>query len=105
MPHFPSDDMTSADIAGGVTEMILHDIRVNLLGLNGVPQVSVDTKDGDEFIITLSWHGRNNGAEKFSLPRSKVKAIAHTFKASGEYEKEEFELVQRALAALEASSE
>ncbi len=82
-------------------EMILHDIRVNLLGVDGIPQVTVEAEDDHAFSIILSWHGSDDISEKFTISSARAKVIARNFKTNKPFDREEFDQLQAALAALE----
>lgn len=101
MTFFPALRATSSDIGGAVAEAVLHDIRVNSLGLEGFPQITVLRPDKNSFEIELQFNGHRQG---FTLSNDEAKAAVKMLKANKGYDPNIFERIQDSLAKLEATT-
>ncbi|MGX1501096.1 hypothetical protein ACSSV1_006165 [Labrenzia sp. MBR-25] len=97
--HFLSLKISSSDIGAAVAEAMLHDIRVNLLGINGFPQIKVERSLNEGFDVSLCW-----GKDKTSFTLSDDEAVdaVKVMKEQKTYYPPIFDRVQEALAGLEA---
>ena len=51
--YYLKDGFSASELACAITEALLHDTRVNDLGLPGLPQITVTRHDSDDFLIRL----------------------------------------------------
>lgn len=56
MTYYTSLGTTSAEIGGAIAAIIIRDIIINGLGLNGFPQITVKRGENDTFSIKLSFN-------------------------------------------------
>ena len=98
MTLFSVPNITSCGIGGAIAEAVLHDIRVNSLGLEGFPQVTVLRPDKHSFEIKLRFDGHS---QSFTLSNDEANSAVKKMKAKKGYDPDIFDRIQEALAALE----
>ena len=96
--------VTSSDIAGAVSLVLIEDQRENQLSLAGLPQISVRQQGHSAFTVCLTWAAEAGTTfVPFSLSRKEAFRIAHNFKKSDQPDDTLFRLIQKAIAALEGA--
>ncbi|QQQ00812.1 hypothetical protein [Lysobacter enzymogenes] len=103
MTYYASYGFSSYDVAGAVAEAVLHDIRVNCLGIQGFPQIQISRSDGFKFDVALGWHDSAKSSVRFSLTLSEAQSAVKKFRAKAGYDPAIFDRVQEALAKLEGA--
>ncbi len=93
--------ISSGDIGGAVAEAVLHDIRVNGLGLQGFPQIDVAHPAKDVFAISLRF---NDHVHAFDISAAEAKRSVELMKSKRGHNSEIFKRVQEAAARLEGSA-
>lgn len=101
MAIFQTLKITSSGIGGAVAEAVLHDFRVNSLGLQGFPQVTVLRPDKDNFEIILQF---DELRQSFTLSNNEAKNAVKKMKANQGYDSDIFDRIQKALARLEGAA-
>lgn len=100
MTLFSNPRISSSQIGAAVAEAILHDIRVNHLGLDGFPEIVVSRPDGGVFQVCLKF---DEHSQNFELSNLEAKNAVQRMKASMGYDPEIFDRIQEALAQLEGA--
>lgn len=101
MTIFSTLKITSSGIGGAVAEAVLHDLRVNSLGLQGFPQVTVLRPDKENFEIVLQF---DEHKESFTLSNNEAQSAVKKMKAKQGYDPDIFDRIQKALANLEGAA-
>lgn len=95
------EGISSGDIGGAIAEGILHDIRVNGLGLQGFPLIHVTRAEKGFFKVSL----RFNDAERdFIITSAEAKRAVKLMKSRKGHSDEIFSRIQDAAAALEGEN-
>ena len=104
--YYQDQKVSTSGIAGAIALAALHDIRVNSLGIEGIPQIAIEEADDDCFTVTLSWTDQNGQVVpvRFLLEQDKAFEAARKFKASESHDHSIFESVQGALSELEGKA-
>lgn len=89
--------ISSGEVGGAVAEAVLHDIRLNQLGLQGFPQISVHRTEG-RFQILLSFGDKQT---EISLADNEAVAAVKAMRERKSYYEPVFDRIQHALARLE----
>jgi hypothetical protein len=92
--------VSSGDIGAAIAEAIIHDIRVNGLGIQGFPQIIVAHPDNDTFAVRL---GFDAYASSFTITAAEAKRAVATMKAGRGHDVGIFLRVQDAAVELEAA--
>ena len=100
MVYYLSYNFTSSDVAAAVAECILHEIRINKLGLNGFPQIIVKSLPDKTFLIKMS---HEQLSQDFVISLNEAKRSVKLFKDKL-YNTEIFDRVQDNLSKLEGVS-
>ena len=93
-----SNGISSGDIGGAVAEAVLHDIRVNGLGLLGFPQIHVKRAGNDGFAIRIQFE---SNSRTFEISNAEALRSVKMMKSERGYNPEIFDRVQHAAACLE----
>ncbi|TAA12456.1 hypothetical protein EA658_09895 [Pseudoxanthomonas winnipegensis] len=106
MVYYLPEQISSAEIAGAVAECLLEDLRVNGLGISGLPQIFIPSIMDRKapFTVTLAWKVDAHGetvTRAFEMTMTEAKAAVKKFKAKTGYDRALFERVQKAIAKLE----
>ena len=92
------------EIAGAIVMEALIDLRKNTFGFNGFPSVVVEPEMEGAFSVFLTCRTRNECTVSFSLDALGAYEAAKNFKLGKRTGGAFFEVVQKALAKLEAES-
>jgi hypothetical protein len=95
-----SNNITSSEIGGAIAEAILHDIRVNNLGIEGFPLIHVVRQGSSNFSITLKFSDK---LQEFSISNAEAVRAVALMKSMNGHCSVIFERVTTALANLEGS--
>lgn len=99
--YYSTLGISSGDIGGAVAEAVLHDIRVNGLGLQGFPQVVVSRQTGGGFLIALRF---GNADSQFAISDDEAKNAVRLMKLSLGHDGIIFDRVQQAAAEVESQA-
>lgn len=100
MAVFSDPKVTSSEIGGAVAEAILYDIRMNSLGLNGFPEVSISRQNEEGFKVYLQFGGHS---QNFEMSNFEAKNAVQRMKSQKGYDPNIFDRIQEALAKLEGT--
>lgn len=92
--------VSSGDIGAAVAEAVIHDVRVNGLGIQGFPQITVAHPDKATFSIGLSF---NEHVSAFTITADEAKRAVETMKAGRGHDPGIFRRVQDAAVEIEAA--
>ncbi len=92
--------VSSGDIGAAIAEAIIHDIRVNGLGIQGFPQITIDHPDRDTFSATLKFDAYTSN---LTITAKDAKRAVATMKAGRGHDAEIFRRVQQAAIEIEAA--
>jgi hypothetical protein len=92
--------VSSGDIGAAIAEAVIHDIRVNGLGLQGFPQITVEQPSKDAFAIRLKFETYSS---ELVITADEAKRAVATMKARRGYDDGIFRRVQDAAIELEAA--
>jgi hypothetical protein len=99
--YYSTLGISSGDIGGAIAEGILHDIRVNGLGLQGFPQIAVARHTGGGFEIMLRF---GDAESRFVVTDDEAKRAVRLMKSSQGHDRIIFDRVQQAAAEVESKS-
>jgi hypothetical protein len=92
--------VSSGDIGAAIAEAIIHDIRVNGLGIQGFPQITVSHPSKDAFSIRLTF---DSYTSDLTITANEAKRAVATMKAGRGQDDCIFRRVQDAAVELEAA--
>jgi hypothetical protein len=92
--------VSSGDIGAAIAESIIHDVRVNGLGIQGFPQITVAHPSKDVFAIGLKFDGHESG---FTITADEAKRAVSTMKSGKGHDAAIFRRVQDAAVEIEAA--
>lgn len=92
--------VSSGDIGTAIAEAIIHDIRVNGLGIQGFPQIVVAHPDKDTFAITLKF---DTHTSSFTISAAEASRAVKAMKAGKGHDDGIFRRVQDAAVEIEAA--
>lgn len=92
--------ISSGDIGAAIAEAIIHDIRVNGLGIQGFPQITVSHPSKDAFSIRLTF---DSYTSDLTITADEAKRAVATMKARRGHDDGIFRRVQDAAVELEAA--
>ena len=92
--------ISSGDIGAAIAEAVIHDVRVNGLGIQGFPQITVEHPSKDTFAISL---GFGTHTSDFSITAAEAKRAVNTMKAKKGHDDGIFRRVQNAAVEIEAA--
>jgi hypothetical protein len=90
--------ISSGDIGGAIAEGILHDIRVNGLGVQGFPAIEISGPDNKEFRVVLRF---GTAKREFRITEAEARAAVKVMKEKRGHHGAIFDRLQEALASLE----
>ena len=99
MTYYTSLGTTSAEIGGAIAAIIIRDIIINGLGLEGFPQIAVKKEKSDIFSLKLSF---NDAAISFNISTEDAVGAAREMKHGQQCGNNIYNIVIDAVAALES---
>lgn len=97
MTYYTRLGITDSELCAAIARAIVHDVKVNNLGIHGFPAVaSRRTETG--FLIELHWQSH---VRSFEMSEDEAKGAVALLKRSEQYDAATFDRIQEALAALE----
>lgn len=94
------EKITSGEIGAAIAAAVIHDIRVNGLGVQGFPMIKVARFDSANFRITLSFDDQD---EEFLISVDAAKRSVELLRTDKGHNVHIFPVVQEALAKLEGA--
>jgi hypothetical protein len=98
MTYYQSLGLSSSDICAAVAAAIIHDARINCLGIEGFPQIAICRNGSNDFNVTLRWE---ESRRTFTLSEREAKHAVDVFKNKMTHDTDIFDRVQKTLAELE----
>lgn len=92
--------VSSGDIGAAIAEVIIHDVRVNGLGIQGFPQITIAHPNKDTFAVRLGFDAHTS---EFTITAKEAKRAVATMKAKRGHDDGIFRRVQDAAVELEAA--
>lgn len=92
--------VSSGDIGAAIAEAVIHDIRVNGLGIQGFPQITVTHPAKDVFAIRLTF---DTYLSELTITADEAKRAVAAMKAGSGHDDGIFRRVQDAAVELEAA--
>lgn len=92
--------VSSGDIGAAIAEAIIHDIRVNGLGIQGFPQITVTHPTKDVFAIRLTFDAYSS---ELTITADEANRAVAAMKAGRGHDDGIFRRVQDAAVELEAA--
>jgi hypothetical protein len=92
--------VSSGDIGAAIAEAVIHDIRVNGLGIQGFPQITVKHPAKDVFAIRLTF---DTYSSELTITADEAKRAVAAMKAGRGHDDGIFRRVQDAAVELEAA--
>jgi hypothetical protein len=92
--------VSSGDIGATIAEAVVHDVRVNGLGIQGFPQITVEHPSNDTFAISLKFDIHTSDC---SITAAEAKRAVNTMKAKKGHHGGIFRRVQNAAVEIEAA--
>jgi hypothetical protein len=92
--------VSSGDMAAAIAEAVIHDIRVNGLGIQGFPQITVAHPSKEAFAIRLTF---DTYSSDLTITADEAKRAVATLKAGRGHDEAIFRRVQDAAVELEAA--
>jgi hypothetical protein len=92
--------ISSGDIGAAIAEAVIHDVRVNGLGIQGFPQITVAHPSKDTFGISLKFDAYTCD---FTMTAAEAKRAVKTMKAKKGHDDGIFRRVQNAAVEIEAA--
>ncbi|MEL7728694.1 hypothetical protein AAG612_04090 [Citromicrobium bathyomarinum] len=93
--------VSSGDIGAAIAESVIEDIRINGLGIQGFPQVTVAHPNSASFLISIKF---DSLTAEFTLTSAEAKRAVNLMKARKGHDQLIFERVQNAVVEIEASA-
>ena len=92
--------VSSGDIGAAIAEAVIHDIRVNGLGIQGFPQITVTHPAKDVFAVRLTF---DTYSSELTITPDEAKRAVAAMKAGRGHDDGIFRRVQDAAVKLEAA--
>lgn len=92
--------ISSGDIGAAIAEAVIHDVRVNGLGIQGFPQITVGHPSTDTFSIRLTF---DTYSSELTITADEAKRAVAAMKARRGHDEGIFRRVQDAAVELEAA--
>lgn len=92
--------VSSGDIGAAIAEAVIHDIRVNGLGIQGFPQITVTHPAKDVFAVRLTF---DTYSSELTITADEAKRAVAAMKAGRGHDDGIFRRVQDAAVKLEAA--
>ncbi|WP_137680546.1 hypothetical protein [Aurantiacibacter suaedae] len=92
--------ISSGDIGAAIAEAVIYDVRVNGLGIQGFPQITVSHPSKDTFSIRLTF---DNYTSDLTITAHEAKRAVAAMKAGRGHDEDIFPRVQDATVELEAA--
>jgi len=92
--------VSSGDIGAAIAEAVIHDVRVNGLGIQGFPQITVAHPTKDTFAISLKF---DTHTSDFTITADEAKGAVKAMKTKKGHDEVIFRRVQDAAVEIEAA--
>jgi hypothetical protein len=100
MAYYQNLGVSSGEIGGAIAAGIIHDIRINGLGIQGFPKITVSKSSTKMFKISL--HFASSKAD-FEITEAEAKVAVAQMKNNGLYEPSIFDRIQEAASIIESN--
>ena len=92
--------ISSGEIGAAIAEAVIHDVRVNGLGIQGFPQITVGHPSKDTFLVRLTF---DTYTSDLTITADEAKRAVAAMKAGRGHDEDIFRRVQDAAVELEAA--